>query len=133
MDGILAIDSGGTKCEAVLADVTGTILARTIIEPEPGNGKVHGSGRVPETIHQAIEAVMGEWEGEFDLLHLTSRSASGKTGGERMSPWISSYPPVGAQRNRPPSPRVSISVSTLPSGPSRWASFMFPQTGASQR
>ncbi len=72
MDGILAIDSGGTKCEAVLADKAGTILAQALIEPEPGNGKTHGSGRVPETIHQAIGSVMKEWKGEFELLHLTS-------------------------------------------------------------
>jgi len=47
MDGILAIDSGGTKCEAVLADLGGTILGRALIVPEPGNGRVQGSDRVP--------------------------------------------------------------------------------------
>jgi len=72
MDGILAIDSGGTKCEAVLADFGGAILGRALIVPEPGNGRVQGSGRVPETIHEAIEAVMKQVKGEFDLLHLTS-------------------------------------------------------------
>ncbi|HTQ11064.1 MAG TPA: BadF/BadG/BcrA/BcrD ATPase family protein [Fimbriimonadaceae bacterium] len=71
---LLAIDSGGTKCEAVLADETGRVAGRGVcdLNHRPGERHPGGCGRAEETIAQAVTQALREAP-TLDELHVAGR------------------------------------------------------------
>lgn len=67
--GVLAIDSGGTKCDALLVDEDGTALGwGRCGYPDPCSGTGwSGSGRSPQSVQSAVKTALGGRA--FDELH----------------------------------------------------------------
>lgn len=59
---VLAVDSGGTKCDAVLAREDGTLLAWAHVRrpDQPVGQNAFGAGRSFDTIIQAVKQVLGD-------------------------------------------------------------------------
>ncbi|NLC56164.1 MAG: hypothetical protein GX774_04940 [Armatimonadetes bacterium] len=70
MQRVLAIDSGGTKCDALLVDEEGVALGwGRCAFADPGSGRgLSGSGRARETVVRAVTLALGEQR--CDVLHL---------------------------------------------------------------
>ena len=58
---VLAIDSGGTKCDAILVRDDGIVLSRgrcDFADPESGRGR-GGSGRSADSVRRAVSQALG--------------------------------------------------------------------------
>ena len=77
MEHLLALDSGGSKCDALLMTVDGRVEAFATVRPDTvPYGSESGVGRSPYSILKAVQGVIDPAQRRFKVLHLASGSKS---------------------------------------------------------
>jgi N-acetylglucosamine kinase-like BadF-type ATPase len=77
MEHLLALDGGGSKCDALLMSVDGRVEAFASIRPDTVPiGSELGVGRSPHTILKAVQGVIDPAKRQFKVLHLAGGSGS---------------------------------------------------------
>ncbi len=77
MEHLLALDGGGSKCDALLMTVDGRAEAFARVQPVTvPKGSEDGVGRSPDSIQKAVQGVIDPAQRRFKVLHLAGGSGT---------------------------------------------------------